>query len=555
MKTRKKKSVLSKFLVFCFVLTAVLSVSLTAFAADGELTSDTKGDFSVSGLEDNVTVSAYQIITVNIDDTSHQPESPMYTWVDGVAEWLRMNENETYKDYIDEDDNSVTDAFESADAGAEKNFLEALTAAIKNNTIGLSPIEHTAQNGTAQFNAMAMGEYLVTAQGNDSVKIYQPTTVTLIPKYDEGTQKWILASAEIGTAGTMKSSGPTIDKKVEDDDKTVAIGDTVNYKLTATVPSYPEGATAVKFEIGDTLSEGLTYNVNSVKVYTVDGGAETEVTAGDDTYSVTTNANGNDGEEKTFIIDFAKPFIKANAGATVVVRYNATVNEHALTEESLKNTAFIGFNNNPYDNSSYQEIIAYENVYTFGIELKKVDKDGKSLAGAEFKLSKEDNTDLAFKGSDGVYTYEPSEENTTLAVNSDGTLKLHGFDAGTYILTETKAPNGYVLPNGTIRIIIKDGDAKDDADGTIDTTQNPENVISTGTAEIYIPAGAENNGITINKNVISFDVKNISSNDASFSLPKTGGMGTLIFTAAGIVIMGCAVVMVAALIKKRKHTN
>lgn len=552
MKKRKRKSVFSKFLALCFVLTAVLSVSLTAFAADGELTSDTKGDFSVSGLEDNVTVSAYQIITVNIDDASHQPESPMYTWVDGVAEWLKMNENETYKGYINEADNSVTDAFESADAEAEKNFLEALTAAIKNNTINLLPIERTAQNQTAQFNDMAMGEYLLTAQGNDSVKIYQPTTVILVPKYDEETKNWALAPAEIGTAGTMKSSEPTIGKEVEDEDKTVAIGDTVNYKLTATVPSYPEGATAVKFEIGDTLSAGLTYNENSVKVYQAAGDIENEVAAGNETYTVTADSAETDG--KTFIIRFAEKFIKENAGATVIVRYSATVNEHAFTEDSLKNTAFIGFNNNPYEDGSYQENPGEENVYTYGIELKKVDKDGEPLDGAEFKLSKE-NTDLKFKGSDGVYTYDPDGTNTTLAVNSDGTLKLHGLDVGTYILTETKAPTGYVLPNGTIKIIIKDGDVKDDADGTIDKTQNPENVTSTGTAEIYILAGDENNGITINKNVISFNVKNISSDDASFTLPKTGGMGTLIFTAAGIVIMGCAVIMVAVFIKKRKHTN
>lgn len=563
MKTRKRKSMLSKLLALCFALTAVLSVSLTAFAgeAEGGLVGTDTGSFSVSLPESeqttSVTVMAYQIITVNIDDASHQPENPMYTWVESVAAWLK--DNTTYKAYIDEDDNSVTDAFEKADTATQKSFLEALAAAIKNNSIKLTATKTETSSGTeVQFSDMAMGEYLLIAQGANSVNIYQPTTAILVPEYNEGTQKWELGSAKIGVvqnSTAMKVFEPGIEKEVTDSDLTVAVGDTVNYKLKAEVPSYPENATAIKFEIGDKLSEGLDYNNNSVRVFMVENGVEVGVMQGNDTYSM---ASSTDLKGNTFIVQFKEEFIKDNAGKTVVVKYAATVNNKAFKEDALGNTAFIGFNNDPYNDDSYKTEEVDKEVFTYGIELKKVDKNGDFLTGAEFKLSKkasQNNIDLKFNGSNGVYTYNPEGLNTTLTVKGDGTLKLQGLDAGTYVLTETKAPDGYVLPNGTIEIIIKDGEIKEDADGVIDTTTNPDNVTSTGTAEIYVQAGDENKGITINGNVISFAVKNISSEDADFSLPRTGGIGTMIFTAAGIVIMGCAVVMIIVFVKKRKHMN
>ena len=43
-----------------------------------------------------------------------QPKDPMYTWVGAVATWLKSNE--TYKGYINDSNNAVTDSFKKATA-------------------------------------------------------------------------------------------------------------------------------------------------------------------------------------------------------------------------------------------------------------------------------------------------------------------------------------------------------------------------------------------------------------------------------------------------------
>ena len=113
-----------------------------------------------------------------------------------------------------------------------------------------------------KFTDVAMGEYLLMAKGG--VKIYQPTTVLLVPEYDEESNDWTLGDAVVGTETKMKGEEPGIDKSVKDNgddpaDNTVAVGDTVTFLLSADVPSYPEDATAKKFIISDKLGTGLEF--------------------------------------------------------------------------------------------------------------------------------------------------------------------------------------------------------------------------------------------------------------------------------------------------------
>lgn len=549
MEPKNKQKFLPKLLALCLAAVLAMAMQLTAFAAG--LTSGQKGSFTVTGLEEGVTVSAYPIITVNIDDESGQPENPMYTWNAAVAGWMKTN---GYGDYVGED-NAVKDSFNTTQGNPEENeakaaqiskFLEALTAAVKKGApdgIALAPAKTANANagGTAEFTEMAMGEYLLTAQGAGSVKIYQPTTVTLVPEYDKASGGWTLPE---GSAG-MKQQEPSISKEVKEPaDKTVAVGDTVTYLLKPVVPSYPENATAVHFEIGDTMGAGLTYDKGSVKVYS-DEGLQTEVPA-QDNYTVTDSGDTLKG--RTFRVAFTESFIKANGGNKIYVTYTAKVNEQAFAEDALGNTAYIGFNNDPYSGESYKEVPDEEEVFTYGIALTKVNDEGTALQGAEFELAKQSapDTPLKFTGTNGVYTYAPgTEEPADLAVGTDGTLKLQGLDADTYILTETKAPEGYVLPNGSITIVIQDTPA----DGTIDEAADG-NVKVDGSYELYPNTGKN---VTITGNVISFQVENTSAEDAGFDLPKTGGIGTMLFTVGGILLMGGAVFLVVLISRKTRQ--
>lgn len=540
MKT-KKKTKFSKVLAFCLAMVLALSMSVTAFAA---ISSSSTADFTVTGFDTDreVEVSAYKIIDVNVDDASGQPLNPMYTWTDEVAGWVSTN----YSAYVDTNlgANAVADAFESVSADDLTKFLEEMSAAIKAGTITSTPVTETSANGSAAFTGMEMGEYLLTAKGG--VKIYQPTTVQVVPVYNEETQAWEIGNPVIGTESTMKSSAPGITKDVtEEDDNTVAIGDTVGYTLTVTVPSYPVNATNTRFEVGDTLGAGLTFDGNdTIKVYS-DAALQNEISAAN--YEITNPGQTTPGEA-TFLVTFKDDFTTAYTGTTLYVTYTATVNENAFGEDALGNDAFLGYDNDPYTDSDY-ETTTEKDVYTYGINLTKVDKEGNSLTGAKFTLTKDgEQTAMKFNGSNGAYTYDSQNGGTVeeLDVAANGTLAIQGLDVGTYILKETKAPSDYVLPNGQITIVIADADP----DGVIDGTAR-NLVTANGTIKLYVDE--DNNRVpTITDNVISFEVENTSSDDAGFQLPVTGGAGTMLFTVCGILLMGGAVAMVVVLARKKR---
>ena len=528
----KKKSKVAKVLALCLAMVMMLSMSMTAFA----VRSDTTAAFEVTGFdtEPAPTVTAYQIITVNIDDNSGQPEYPMYTWADEVVVWVTTN----YAAYIDQNlgTNAVADAFADADGDDMTTFLEEMAAAIKDGTItGITPNSVNASNGTASFTDMAMGEYLITANGG--VKIYQPTTIEVVPEYANGT--WTVSDQTGDNAVPVKSVTPGIPEKdasTEDNDKTVAIGDTVTYTLTVTVPSYPEDAVFTKFEVSDELDSGLIFDGNdTIHVYS-DEALENEIS--DDNYTVT-NPQG-----KTFLISFNSAFTTTYENPTLYITYTATVNENAFGEDALGNDAFLGYNNDPYTDSDYTTPGTHEDVYTYGIQFDKVDKDGGALSGAEFTLSDAGGTVLTFTETSedsGIYNYDPDSTNTTLTVPQGGSLQIQGLDVGTYTLKETKAPDNYVLPTGAITIVLTDAEE----DGSLDATSS---ATADGTSAIYGTVSVDDN----DTNKITFDVQNTSSEDAGFNLPQTGGMGTMIFTIAGIILMAGAITMVVVISRKKR---
>ncbi len=518
---KAKKTMLTKMIAVFAIVAMMLSMSMTAFA----ISSTDQGDFTVSGLDTTVNpqVTAYQIITVNIDNASGQPAYPMYTWNSEVALWLKAN---SYSTYVDDTlgTNAVADVFDAINADTETEFLEKLTAAIKNGSVNVTASkEVTAAEGSAAFTDMDMGVYLITANGG--VKIYQPTTVELVPAYDEDAQAWVLSNA----TATMKSNDPSITKTV--DDPQVAIGDTVTYTITAYVPDYPENATNTSFIVSDKIDAGLTFDgINTIAVYS---DVDKQNVVATNNYDVTTE----NIEGRTFQISFHDDFTTTTTADTLYITYTATVSANAFGTNVLGNDAYLKYNNDPYAVTT-RELADDVDVYTYGITVDKVDKNHTPLAGAKFKVTK-DGTPLKFSvtGTDGIYIPDADADADAdeVEVSAAGVLQLQGLDVGTYVLTETVAPPGYVLPTGSITVVIADADVN----GEIDNAD----VTNTGTVQV--------DEIVMAQNITSFDVINISSDDAGFTLPVTGGMGTMIFTILGIALMASAAAMIIVSRKKR----
>lgn len=82
-----------------------------------------------------------------------------------------------------------------------------------------------------------------------------------------------------------------------------------------------------------------------------------------------------------------------------------------------------------------------------GLTIEKTDgKDGSALAGAEFTVAGSDDTPLTFIKKGGRYEAATGEgASSTIATDANGKAHITGLKFGNYAVTETKAPEGYVL--------------------------------------------------------------------------------------------------------------
>lgn len=540
------KKVTALFLALAMILG--MSVSVSAIGS-----TDT-GTIRVTGAEAGVSVTAYRLMDVNYDfDNADQPVDPVYEWVDTLAGWVREN----YSAYIGTGtDNSVQEAFSTAEADDIAAFYDALAAQIRSNSITLDSVTEKADGGAVDITVRTMGNYLVLVE--NGMNVYSPSAVNLVPVWSDETDAWEMSTpAEV----TLKYKEVSVTKTAEtadDSDITASIGDRVNYTVTADVPGYP-AATLDKnktFNIYDTLQAGLTLDADSIRVTGYVGGTDgtaidlTAENAGNSYYTLTTTGAADlDGAGVSFSLVFNYDNLKDADDVkfdTIQVAYSAVVDKDALVFNSnadsgnLGNTAKLSYSNNPYATTdSHKDVTADAKVYTYGIKITKVDSDDDSqlLPGAEFtvSLSEDGSNPISFvKTGDGAYRKAESGTetgDTTVTVGAEGSgvqgmLTLSGLDADTYYLTETKAPDGYNKLGSPIEITITDTDP---ADGIVNDGADGANG-----ADGYVEKKVENSD--------------------GFQLPTTGGIGTILFTAGGILLMGLGVIVLVFVILRRRRS-
>lgn len=576
----KKK--LHRWAALCLTLALTFCLALPVWADEPEaqkITSATKGTITLTwdagDTEGNtVTATAYQVISVNYDYDVDVPKNPEFTWVEAVRLWV----NSGYSAYINGTDGSVTESFNNETVPAEtmKAFADAMANAIRKGDISTQAAKTgTSSSDSLQLTDLDMGAYLILLEGG--TKIYEPVFVSIVPTWNEGSSSWELNN--LSQSATVKSQALTLTKTVYDKDNLttpltedeyqagiagtskyaqVSIGDTVTYMLVANVPDYPANATATGYQISDDLPSGMTLNNASVQVYGMATGslnteAGTPLTAGTgEAYTLTTTDATRPGTGTTsvdFNLEFDYSKIKNYDKIRVVYTATANSNIYVVGQNSNttgnQNTAYLDYNNNPYEVTpiSWKNAEDTATVYTYGIKVNKVDDEGQALSGAKFTLSANANGDtpIEFVGSNGTYCKATSDETgvTEIEVDSNGLLTLSGLDAGTYYLTETKAPGGYNKLSAPILVEIKDlknGIADAEPKGPNGKPEyTPANRAETEANDGYVP-------LTV-------------VNSKGFTLPSTGGMGTVLFTAIGIVLMGGGLVLLLLYLRRRNRAE
>ena len=368
------------------------------------------------------------------------------------------------------------------------------------------------------------------AQANDFT-IYNPMLV-LVPQVNEdGTRTY-------GVEAAAKSSSTGIEKKIEKggalvDSAAASIGDTISYCLTTPVPEYKADIDdrMVVFKITDTMSAGLTYT-DGVTVYGVKDASETLIA---DAANVTDTKDPETGK-KTVVMDF--DYEKIKGYQSLKITYTALLNEAAV----------IGAPGNPnaadltYSHDTSKTVDGkYETktlpkdetvVYTYGLDITKYELGDPSmtLAGAAFSLKTADGKPVYFKVKDAgnnIYTAifadaMPDDDAVqTVSTGTGGKLIIEGLGAGSYTLTEEAAPTDYHIIDKNIPVNI-----------------TPELSAGAPTGTLTQDAGA-----VAGTKGAGYLVKNIA-NSPDYTLPFTGGVGTMIFLLAATITAAIAVVLI-----------
>ena len=285
-----------------------------------------------------------------------------------------------------------------------------------------------------------MGTYLITIE--NGYMVYESSVINVIPTYKDGD--WTIEDQNIIAKGSI----PTITKTVTDDTKikdNYSTADEINYKIKADIPKYLENSLSNKIYISDKMDNSLNLKEDTLTVCGITDGNEAESIMG---YNIKFDTKRPNSEENvTFLMDFDYDIIKKYK--SIEITYKAKLSKDSnlnLEKNENNNLAYIDYSNNQYNEFGLQTQKSNQiTVYTYGIELKVVDKEDADilLPGSIFEIHDGDGTFLEFiKGEDGIYYLAESREEgaiTKLEVDSNGKLYIKGLDEGNYKITQVKA--------------------------------------------------------------------------------------------------------------------
>ena len=486
---------MKRLFAFALTLALVLSLSVTAFAADeaGDgsitITNATSGQtyapykiFDATLTKDNSGIS----YTIKKDDQFFSALFPAVN-EDGTAE-------NTYFTYTPIDGTYGAVAIKTPyDKATLVGYLQRLVE-----TYGKTPAanEVKADGEIVEFKNLPYGYYVITSTLGAAVTIDSANPHADVQ--DKNTTTITLNKTADGVDGDVGSN-------------TVKVGDKVNFEVTFNAPNYLGKEKIEVYNIHDKLSsEWAKIDIDSITIK-VD---EKNLVKGTD-YTVT---NGT-----TTGFDINIPWVDNDddflyeAPSEVTITYTAVVQDAAAAadpntnaeDEVNKNTAKLTWNNKT------EGVEDDTTTKTFNMGFTKVDDDTEApLAGAEFKLYKDlaCTEEIYVKGSDGVYTVTTDTENSDTIVTpaETGKIVIMGLDTGVdYYLKEIKAPDGYNLMATSAPVKLGDTAVEFDADD-------------------YVVNFATN--IENNKGV---------------ELPSTGGKGTMMLITIGtMVAMGFAVLLI-----------
>lgn len=542
--------------------------SVDDYLTDGEINaskvletkSEVKTDNAGIAKFDNLALGFYVVVETITPDKVTTPVKP---FIVSVPMTTKDGDNWLYDVHVYPKNKTTYGGVTLEKTGKDGTKLEGVTFILqkqngsswvnvtKNENTGDDLNLKTDKDGRITVEGLSQGKYrfIETDRGTnngyimDGATVYE-FTVTADGKivYDGKTENNIII--------TVKNEKPDMTKQVKERDKDnwkqdpVAdynVGDMVPYKITIDVPS---NITNLKeFTLTDTPT-----NLDDKEVSLQCEGSDVDLNA----YSV-----AKEGEHG-FKITFTTENMASYAGKQIVVTYNAELLGGAVTTiNGNQNTAKLEYSNkilpgqddkdnpnrpeNPDIKPGKDSIEDSAVVYTFKLQiLKKAEKaDGTPLQDVEFDLYKEVSKETinAITGAKAKNVGLDSEKywlkiNTDpLKTDENGEVSQSGLANGTYYLVETKTNKNYNLLKEPVKVELNIVYTTTTKTEWVTDENGVKTLVKNEITKTEFKEGSDTSTGTHTETII---------NKSGFTLPITGGMGTVLFSIAGFALMAGA---------------
>ncbi|MCC8046219.1 MAG: SpaH/EbpB family LPXTG-anchored major pilin [Clostridiales bacterium] len=534
-------------------------VNTSSYTANGE--ENATAESELSGYELQGVVFMYLKVSNIVTESTNGTIYLKYYIDSDLATILDLSGGAGYYT-SDEINSALSTALSGSFSTTTKNALENY---IKTN--GGKAMTETDANGktSVTLNSSEQGLYLVveTSVPENVTTTTDPFFVSLPMTNSDGTD-WIY---NVYVYPKNQTNDPTLDKWVKSDDittyqsyATASEGDIVTYRIVSKLPEITSTASYLTtYTFVDTLDSGLTYDkYATIELYKASNTATAEAIKNgtaianadatwDNTTAYFTQQYSSQGAGGTMTITISSDGLAVinpdYSGGYLVITYTVTVNTNStvtLGDDGMPNKVTLTYQRT--NTASSGTLMAGSIVYTYGIELTKkfADNSMSGLSDVKFVLyNSSDEYYVIASVSNGVYyvtgTTTIKDDATKFTPDSStGKLTIYGLEADTYTLTETATASGYSLLQAPVTIEINSTQASITGGTSVSVSTTEASATVDNSSVRMTVSGSSNNAI----------VPLTISNTKSFTLPRTGGLGTILFTLAGAlaVIAGLAVI-------------
>ena len=582
---------MKKFLSILMVLTMILSLSVTAFAAD------TDGSITITNATINETYAVYKIFDASISkDNAGATNAVSYSIKTNNQFFTALfgadgTTNNAYFVY-----NANTGTVTKKEGVNDSELIKYLTELVQGGTYTTAATPVTATSDEVKFENLPFGYYLITSTLGATVTINTNTP-------------------DVSVIDKNQKPGGDFEKYVQDgvdaegnpiwaESNSANIGDKITYKISFEATNY-DGDKKIKFySINDEKGDAIWAEFNSFEVYVngvklnrgyylAKGGDNTDNWEFLGDWSGVAGADKNRDNAEWYLVhlDYDKfritiPWLeghsieeannthslkfpenaasKFDSPVVVEVIYDAVVEANAAigdtTHGNRYNKAYASWTSENESGSTKPEEVV---THVYGIGLLKDDiATSVNLAGAKFRIYRDEDCTVPVyvipTKIKGVYIVDSygtaldavsgTEKETTRELYEDyladylgtetqdnyvvsqvnGKLVILGLKEGSYFLKEVEAPNGYNALTQPIEI--KAGE---------------------GTSPFLIYADANGNVADIQQADATYTenrydiTSTIVHNSKGVVLPSTGGMGTFwLITIGTLLAIGFAVFLI-----------